>query len=54
MVTNQTAPGMYDVTLVTSPEAQQAEGSPPAAEDGSMVRLSDVHSPVDNLGTHLS
>jgi len=45
---------MFAVTLVTSQEAQQAEGSPPAAEDGSMVRVSGVHSPVDNLGMQLS
>ena len=44
---------MFDVTLMTSAEAEQAEGSPPAAEDGSMVRVYGVHSPVDNLGTLL-
>ena len=44
----------FGVTLLTSPEAEHAEGLPPAAEDGSMVRVSGVHSPVDNLGTLLS
>jgi hypothetical protein len=45
---------MFGTTLVTWLVAEQAEGSPPAAEDGSMVRVSGVHSPVDKLGTLLS
>ena len=54
MVALPKAEDMFSTTLVTSLKHSRAPGMAPAAEAGSINWVHAVHSPVDNLGTHLS